>query len=196
MNLNPFKSIKNKIFDEKISIIDMPITMHMRTSLWIAYINLAFENLDLAIKEKALEIRRRRIISTVVFVGACLETFINEYGIENISEEWESIERLPLSDKWLIVIKLIGKGKLSRNSSMFKDILWVKNFRNNIMHYKPKFEKLNKGQSTTNINSLLVMENAQKSCGILKNSIKTFFDLTKLPVPDAVYGWKIILPKD
>lgn len=60
------------------------------------------------------------------------------------------------------------------------------------MHFKARFEKLNKGQTTTSINLKLTTENAYKAFEILKESIKIFYELTNIPVPGAVYAWKII----
>jgi len=185
---------KQKYFFNKIKPIET-VTFQMKTSLWIVFINLVNENLELARNEKYLEIRRRRIISVVVFAAACIESFINEYAQEHLSNEWESIDRLSLSDKWLVVIKLLNKKELSRKAELFKDIVWLKNFRNYLIHYKARFESLKKDQSTTNINQRLIIENAEKTFNIIKKRIKTFFELTELDPPDAVYGWKIIEDK-
>ena len=185
---------KQKYFFNKIKPIET-VTFQMKTSLWIVFINLVNENLELARNEKYLEIRQRRIISVVVFAAACIESFINEYAQEHLSNEWESIDRLSLSDKWLVVIKLLNKKELSRKAELFKDIVWLKNFRNYLIHYKARFESLKKDQSTTNINQRLIIENAEKTFNIIKKSIKTFFELTELDPPDAVYGWKIIEDK-
>ena len=185
---------KQKYFFNKIKPIET-VTFQMKTSLWIVFINLVNENLELARNEKYLEIRQRRIISVVVFAAACIESFINEYAQEHLSNEWESIDRLSLSDKWLVVIKLLNKKELSRKAELFKDIVWLKNFRNYLIHYKARFESLKKDQSITNINQRLIIENAEKTFNIIKKSIKTFFELTELDPPDAVYGWKIIEDK-
>lgn len=104
-----------KRFMDKIKLVES-FSMTMKTSMWIHYIILANENAVSATNEKILEVRRRRVISSIVFSASCLESFINEYAYEKLWNEWESIERLSLSDKWLVVIKLINNKHLQRSS--------------------------------------------------------------------------------
>jgi len=173
--------------------IQAAMAARMKTSLWVSYLSLSKNNLQQAKKEEISWKRRKSIIATIVFSTACLECFINEMAIENLTNEWKSIERLSLPDKWLITIKLISKNKtFLRDSDIYKNLNWLREKRNTLIHYKAKWEELSEKKRSTYIDEILSLKNAERAFEIIKNSIKKFYKLAKLKPTNGVYSLGII----
>lgn len=185
------KLVKKTSLKDKITIKDS-LSIQMKTSLWITYINLSFQFLNDLKAEKILEKRRRLTVATIIFSATCLDSFVNEIIGEYLVEEEDLVVKLPLHDKWRLVIMLISNSKIKKGDAVIGQINWLRKLRNDLVHYKAEFETLKDGQNTTSVNRKLTEKNAEKSFKVIKKSIAFFYETTKLDVPDSVYGWKII----
>lgn len=84
--------------------------------------------------------RRSRLFGAIVFIGFALESFINEIGLEYCKDVFDSIERLPPTDKWLLIPRLKSKNSFDRNKEPLLSISMIFKLRNRFAHFKPEFK--------------------------------------------------------
>lgn len=84
--------------------------------------------------------RRRLLYGATLFLAFALESFINEIGIEFCPNEFESLDKISTSDKWLIIPRLISKPLFFRDREPFQSIFLIFKYRNFFAHFKPEFK--------------------------------------------------------
>ena len=89
------------------------------------------------------KIEQHSIIS-VVFCVMTLESFINNYMVENISKSYfqKYLDKLDLKSKWVIFPRLVNGKEFSTDSQAFEDFGNLISLRNRIIHDKPRKKKL------------------------------------------------------
>lgn len=83
----------------------------------------------------------RQIASVHILSAACLEAHINMLAQERLCEpSWLEFERFKLSKKWKRFPRLLGLPGFIRNQQPYAGFLRLVIRRNDLMHYKPRFE--------------------------------------------------------
>lgn len=154
-------------------------------------------------KSAAKDEELKHSLVTILMCALCLETYVNSLGIRGMAElpdwpadpqknlfnrmmrfMWRGIEqkRLNLVDKWQEIPPLVSKSnKGFDNKSILKGLIWLKNTRNRIVHYKavPKpitqqTPELESGAPIPHIYEDLSYKNAEKAINIVKATITGF----------------------
>ncbi|MCX5716077.1 MAG: hypothetical protein NTV07_04345 [Candidatus Omnitrophica bacterium] len=116
------------------------------------------------------------MFGAIVFLGFALESFINEVVNERCQDVFDSIEQIPLPDKWFIISKLSTKNILQKNKEPFQSIVLIFKLRNQLAHFKPKFMDYNAKsyQQMRKINHSVVKKLYNNSIEAMKLLAKEF----------------------
>ena len=93
--------------------------------------------------EKNAEIQRSAMV-TVVFSVATIESYINEYGIENFSSSYFNnyLDKLDIKSKWVIYPKLVIGKQIDTGSQAFKLLGKLITLRNRLVHDRTRKKRI------------------------------------------------------
>jgi len=116
------------------------------------------ESSSTSISEEDLSKHRAYVTGTIFFAVAALEASINEFylealdrnentlsGLNNnqlsiLSCKWENIESLPVDEKYQEALKSLGKKEFDKGRNPFQDTVSLIDLRNALVHYKPEWD--------------------------------------------------------
>jgi len=124
--------------------------------------------------EKNAEIQRFAMIS-VVFSVMTIESYINEYGIENFSKSYFNnyLDKLDLKSKWVICPKLVTGKQIDTSSQTFELLGKLIALRNSLVHDKTRKKRI----SEVNESDWVTEVEAQETVDTVR---KLFKELDKL----------------
>ncbi|RLK03369.1 hypothetical protein [Tenacibaculum discolor] len=128
------------------------------------------EKIRLSIRISTLEKEKyKSSIEGIIILASYYEALINEIGrIELGSKYYENLDKLKVSAKWEIVLKLIYSESLQTDSQYYESMIKIIKERNNLVHYRtqlienPTSEETRKGYEVAN-----------KRMSIFINAVKT-----------------------
>lgn len=161
----------------------------IKSYLSVDYHNIAKKFLEEA--EKSLqdwEIRQNSLIS-IIFSALTLEATINDIGIEYLKETFNDIEELSFPKKWRITTKLLLKKdtKLDKFNKLYGNLKKLQTLRNDLVHYKSKFEPPIKDKNNNKISIVDKRVNkneARKYFQLIEDVLRVFYELTDMPKND------------
>ncbi|MCF4100055.1 hypothetical protein L1I30_00105 [Gillisia sp. M10.2A] len=79
-------------------------------------------------------------IQSIIMLTVFFESLINEIGCIELGQKYfkENLDRMSITSKWEIVLKLIYKKSLSKESQYYENLKALISTRNNLIHYKTK----------------------------------------------------------
>ncbi|MDX8552064.1 hypothetical protein MK851_00280 [Tenacibaculum sp. 1B UA] len=98
------------------------------------------EKIRLSIRISTLEKEKyKSSIEGIIILASYYEALINEIGrIELGSKYYENLDKLKVSAKWEIVLKLIYSESLQTDSQYYESMIKIIKERNDLVHYKTK----------------------------------------------------------
>lgn len=82
-----------------------------------------------------------RSMTVIVLLAQALEAFINVVAHARLSPAlWQSVERMELKPKLLVVTRLVTGQEWNKGEQPFQDFSRLIRLRNDLVHYKPRFE--------------------------------------------------------
>lgn len=85
-------------------------------------------------------------MSTLSLAFSC-EAYINLYGIERLGkDEFESFERLPPEDKWIVIPRIVTGRTFDKGAGPFQDLAKLVKTRNDWVHHKPPVDIIEFGK--------------------------------------------------
>jgi len=93
--------------------------------------------------EKNAEIQRSAMV-TVIFSVATIESYINEYGIQNFSRSYFNnyLDKLDIKSKWVIYPKLVTGKQIDTSSKTFESLEKLISLRNRLVHDKTRKKRI------------------------------------------------------
>lgn len=144
------------------------------------------------------EIRQNSLIS-IIFSALTLEAAINDIGIEYLKETFDNIEKLNFPNKWREIIKLLLKKnkeerELKRFNILYGDLKKLQKLRNDLVHYKIKFESRIKDKNSKKLSMIdkrVNKDEARKYFELIEDTLKVFYKLTNVAKNDIPVLLKI-----
>lgn len=162
----------------------------IKSYLSVDYYNIAEKYLNEAERSSLdFEIRQNSLIS-IVFSALTLEASINDIGIEYLKEIFDDIKELSFPKKWRVAIKLLLKNgqNIDKFNNLYGKLRKLNTLRNDLVHYKSKFESpvIDKnGRKIPSIDKRVNMNEAKEYFQLIENTLRAFQELTnveKIPV--------------
>lgn len=129
---------------------------------------------------------QRRAIAAIVILVQALEAFINVQASKRLSSAIaESVDRLSVISKWLVVTKTVSGTEWDKGRQPFQDFESLVRTRNALVHYKPKFTEVKQPVDAyfhTKFTGTLARRYFDASCEMIKD----FYTKAGEQVPEEV----------
>ena len=118
----------------------------------------------------------RHSMIAIIFSVMTLESFINGYGIENMSANYinEYLDKLELKSKWLIYPKLVTGKEIGRDCRAFSFLVELVGLRNRLIHDRPRRKQTN---DIKDEEWLLKESNAERSLNTVRELVTELANL-------------------
>jgi hypothetical protein len=133
-----------------------------------------------------LQMQRQAIVAIVILVQA-LEAFINVQASKRLSSAiTESVDRLSVVSKWLVVTKTVTGTEWDKGQPPFQDFQSLVKTRNDLVHYKPKFTEVTHPDIDAYFHTEFTGTLARRYFDATCEMIKGFYSKAGEQVPDDV----------